>query len=108
MTRRQAFLHIALPLARSGVMAGSLLAFAHTIGEFGVVLMLGGNIPGVTRVASIALYDQAQMLNLGWRFDYQILTSGMRRFVRNARLPRQPRFSQHAPLVVDYDWTLSL
>jgi exodeoxyribonuclease-3 len=48
------------------------------------------------------------MLNLGWRFDYQILTSGMRRFVRNARLPRQPRFSQHAPLVVDYDWTLSL
>ena len=52
--------------------------------------------------------EQAQMLNLGWRFDYQILTSGMRRFVRNARLPRQPRFSQHAPLVVDYDWTLSL
>jgi exodeoxyribonuclease-3 len=52
--------------------------------------------------------EQAQMLNLGWRFDYQILTSGMRRFVRSARLPRQPRFSQHAPLVVDYDWTLSL
>ena len=63
MTRRQTFLHIALPLARSGVIAGTLLAFAHTIGEFGVVLMLGGNIPGVTRVASIALYDQAQVLN---------------------------------------------
>jgi len=52
--------------------------------------------------------EQAQLLNLGWRFDYQILTSGLRRFVRSARLPRQPRFSQHAPLVVDYDWTLSL
>jgi molybdate transport system permease protein len=63
MTRRQAFLHIALPLARPGVAAGALLAFAHTIGEFGVVLMLGGNIPGVTRVASIALYDQSQTLN---------------------------------------------
>ena len=52
--------------------------------------------------------EQAEMLNLGWRFDYQILTSGLRRFVRSARLPRQPRFSQHAPLIVDYDWTLSL
>lgn len=52
--------------------------------------------------------EQAEMLNLGWRFDYQILTSGMRRFVRHARLPRQPRFSQHAPLIVDYDWTLSV
>lgn len=52
--------------------------------------------------------EQAEMLNLGWRFDYQILTSGLRRFVRGARLPRQPRFSQHAPLIVDYDWTLSV
>ena len=52
--------------------------------------------------------EQAEMLNLGYRFDYQILTSGLRRFVRNARLPRQPRFSQHAPLIVDYDWTLSI
>jgi len=52
--------------------------------------------------------EQAEMLNLGWRFDYQLLTPGMRRFVRTARLPRQPRFSQHAPLTVDYDWLLSL
>jgi molybdate transport system permease protein len=63
MTRWQAFIHILLPLAKSGVYSGAILAFAHTIGEFGVVLMLGGNIPGVTRVASIALYDQAQALN---------------------------------------------
>ncbi len=52
--------------------------------------------------------EQAEMLNLGWRYDYQILTSGLRRFVRHARLPRQPRFSQHAPLIIDYDWTLSV
>ncbi|MBF8778554.1 exodeoxyribonuclease III [Pseudomonas fulva] len=52
--------------------------------------------------------EQAEMLNLGYRFDYQVLTPGLRRFVRNARLPRQPRFSQHAPLIVDYDWTLTI
>jgi molybdate transport system permease protein len=73
MTRQQTFLHIALPLARSGVIAGTLLAFAHTIGEFGVVLMLGGNIPGVTRVASIALYDQAQLLNYPVAHGYALL-----------------------------------
>lgn len=73
MTRRQTFLHIALPLARSGVIAGTLLAFAHTIGEFGVVLMLGGNIPGVTRVASIALYDQAQLLNYPVAHGYALV-----------------------------------
>ncbi|MGL4316302.1 MAG: exodeoxyribonuclease III [Pseudomonas sp.] len=52
--------------------------------------------------------EQAEMLNLGWRMDYQLLTPGMRRSVRNAKLPRQPRFSQHAPLIVDYDWLLSV
>ena len=52
--------------------------------------------------------EQAQMLNLGYRFDYQILTPSLRRCVRNARMPRQPKFSQHAPLLVDYDWTLSV
>ncbi|MEB0133938.1 molybdate ABC transporter permease subunit [Actimicrobium sp. CCC2.4] len=63
MTRWQAFLHVLLPLSKAGVYSGAILAFAHTIGEFGVVLMLGGGIPGVTRVASIALYDEAQKLN---------------------------------------------
>lgn len=63
MTRWQTFLHIQLPLAKSGICSGAVLSFAHTIGEFGVVLMLGGNISGVTRVASIALYDEAQKLN---------------------------------------------
>lgn len=52
--------------------------------------------------------EQAEQLNLGMRLDYQILTPGMRRTVRAASLQRQPRFSRHAPLILDYDWTLSL
>jgi molybdate transport system permease protein len=54
-----------LPLAWRGIAAGLTLGFAHTLGEFGVVLMIGGSIPGVTRVASIALYDEVQALELG-------------------------------------------
>jgi molybdate transport system permease protein len=52
-----------LPLAARGIYAGLTLGFAHTLGEFGVVLMIGGAIPGVTKVASIALYDEVQDLN---------------------------------------------
>jgi molybdate transport system permease protein len=59
----QVFWYVTFPIARRGIGAGIALSFAHTIGEFGVVLMLGGNIPGVTRVASIALYDEVQKLN---------------------------------------------
>lgn len=59
----QRFFRILLPQARRGIAAGATLTFAHTVGEFGVVLMLGGNIPGQTRVASIALYDEVQRLN---------------------------------------------
>ncbi|MDD5201228.1 MAG: molybdate ABC transporter permease subunit [Terrimicrobiaceae bacterium] len=62
-TPLQTFWHVTLPLARRGIGVGVTLSFAHTIGEFGVVLMLGGNIPGVTRVASIALFDEVQKLN---------------------------------------------
>ena len=63
LTRRQAFWSIVLPLSKHGILTGVSLSFAHTMGEFGVVLMLGGSIPGQTRVASIALYDEAQKLN---------------------------------------------
>jgi len=52
-----------LPLASRGIAAGLTLGFAHTLGEFGVVLMIGGSIPGVTKVASIALYDEVQTLD---------------------------------------------
>lgn len=60
---RQTFFRVLLPQARRGIGVGLTLSFAHTMGEFGVVMMLGGNIPGVTRVASIALFDEVQKLN---------------------------------------------
>lgn len=56
----QTFLRIELPLALKGVLTGCVLSFAHTMGEFGVVLMVGGNIPGETRTISIALFDKVQ------------------------------------------------
>ncbi len=60
---RRVFWRMHVPLARRGIAAGLTLAFAHTLGEFGVVLMIGGSIPGVTKVASIALYDEVQKLS---------------------------------------------
>jgi molybdate transport system permease protein len=57
------FMSITLPLARPSLIAAAVLTFTHTVGEFGVVLMLGGNIPGATRTLSIALYDQVQDFN---------------------------------------------
>ncbi len=56
------FLTVALPLARPGFLTAAVLGFAHTLGEFGVVLMIGGNIPGVTQVLSIAIYDHVEAL----------------------------------------------
>ena len=55
-----AFFSVALPLAAPGFLTASILTFAHTVGEFGVVLMIGGNIPGVTRVASVQIYDHVE------------------------------------------------
>jgi molybdate transport system permease protein len=57
-----AFLTVALPLARPGFLTGAVLGFAHTVGEFGVVLMIGGNIPGETKVLSVAIYDHVESL----------------------------------------------
>jgi molybdate transport system permease protein len=64
-SRLSTFLRVKLPLARNGIVAGSVLAFAHTLGEFGVVLMVGGNIAGQTRTLSIALFDQVEALEYG-------------------------------------------
>jgi len=57
------FLRVTLPLGWAGVATGLVLTFAHTVGEFGVVLMVGGNIPGVTRTLSISIYDDVQALD---------------------------------------------
>ena len=56
------FFSVALPLARPGLITGAVLGFAHTVGEFGVVLMIGGNIPGETKVLSVAIYDYVEAL----------------------------------------------
>ena len=62
-SRWRTFLRVVLPLSKGGIVTAFVLSFAHTLGEFGVVLMVGGNIPGVTRTLSIDLYDQVQALN---------------------------------------------
>ena len=60
-----AFLNVALPLALPGILTGAILGFAHTMGEFGVVLMIGGSIPGETKVLSIAIFDFVETLEWG-------------------------------------------
>ncbi|MFC3685243.1 molybdate ABC transporter permease subunit [Hydrogenophaga luteola] len=56
------FFHVVLPLCRPGLVTGCIMSFAHTVGEFGVVLMVGGNIPGVTRVVSVQIFDHVEAL----------------------------------------------
>ena len=63
VSRFQTFLRVALPLAAPGILSGMVLTFAHTLGEFGVVLMVGGNLEGRTRTASISIYDSVQALD---------------------------------------------
>ncbi|GHT83274.1 molybdenum transporter ModB [Betaproteobacteria bacterium] len=69
-----AFFTIALPLARPGFVTAAILGFAHTIGEFGVVLMIGGNIPGKTQVLSVRIYDYVEAMEYG---QAHILAGGM-------------------------------
>jgi molybdate transport system permease protein len=57
------FFRVVVPLARAGIVTGMVLSFAHTMGEFGVVLMVGGNLPGVTRTVSVSIYDDVQALD---------------------------------------------
>lgn len=94
------FATVAVPLARRGFFAAATIGFAHTLGEFGVVLMIGGNIPGRTRVLSIAIYDhverleyaQAHRLSLGMlAFSFLTLWVVYALNVREPRLPRRPR-----------------
>jgi molybdate transport system permease protein len=68
------FLRVAVPLARPGYLTGAVLTFAHTVGEFGVVLMIGGNIPGETRVLSVALFNYVER---GLWSEAHIIAAGM-------------------------------
>ncbi|MBI4871592.1 MAG: molybdate ABC transporter permease subunit [Candidatus Riflebacteria bacterium] len=71
------FFTVAVPLARRGFVSAAAMSFAHTLGEFGVILMVGGNIPGVTRVLSIAIYDHAEALD---HARAQVLAGGLLAF----------------------------
>jgi molybdate transport system permease protein len=63
VSRLSTFFRLIAPLSWAGIVTGMVLSFAHTLGEFGVVLMVGGNLPGVTRTVSIAIYDEVQALD---------------------------------------------
>jgi molybdate transport system permease protein len=71
---RRAFWTVAVPLARPGFLTGAVLGFAHTVGEFGLVLMIGGNIPGRTKTLSVAIFDYVEASR--WR-EANILAGGM-------------------------------
>jgi molybdate transport system permease protein len=71
---RRAFWTVAIPLARPGFLAGAVLGFAHTVGEFGIVLMIGGSIPGKTKVLSVAIFDYVETSQ--WR-EANILAGGV-------------------------------
>jgi molybdate transport system permease protein len=70
----RAFWTVAVPMARPGFLTGAVLGFAHTVGEFGIVLMIGGSIPGRTKVLSVAIYDYVETSR--WR-EASILAAGM-------------------------------
>lgn len=69
-----AFVHVALPLAKPGLLTAAILSFAHTVGEFGVVLMIGGNIPGKTRVVSTQIYGHVEAMEYA---QAHVLAGGM-------------------------------
>jgi molybdate transport system permease protein len=94
---RDAFWSVAVPLARPGFITAAVLGFAHTVGEFGVVLMIGGNIPGETKVLSVAIYDFVETQH--WT-EAHILASGMVLFsflVILATLVLEKRIGRRSP-----------
>ncbi|GAB3893845.1 molybdate ABC transporter permease subunit [Larkinella knui] len=72
-SHRETFFRVLLPNIKPSLLTGVVLSFAHTIGEFGLVLMIGGNLPGQTRVASVAIYDEVELLNYGAANAYALL-----------------------------------
>jgi molybdate transport system permease protein len=75
-SKLDAFFAVAVPMSVRGFVGAAVLSFAHTLGEFGVVLMVGGNIPGETRVISIAIYDHVETLNYGAAHEMSLLLIG--------------------------------
>ena len=77
----QTLLKVQLPNIRTSLLTGIVLSFAHTVGEFGEVLMIGGNIPGETRVASIAIYEEVEAMNYGMANFYSIILFAITFFI---------------------------
>ena len=76
ISRFTTFRRVIIPLSIPGIIAGMVLSFAHTLGEFGVVLMVGGNLPGITRTVSISIYDDVQALNYNLAGQTSLLLLG--------------------------------
>ena len=76
-SRARTFARLIVPLSVQGIVTGMILSFAHTLGEFGVVLMVGGNLPGITRTVSISIYDNVQALNYQAAFQTSLLLLGV-------------------------------
>jgi len=76
-SRARTFVRLIVPLSVHGIVTGMILSFAHTLGEFGVVLMVGGNLPGITRTVSISIYDNVQALNYQAAFQTSLLLLGV-------------------------------
>jgi molybdate transport system permease protein len=72
-SRAQTLVEVLLPAIRSAIITAAVLTFAHTLGEFGVVLMIGGNIPGVTKVASIAVYESVESMDYANANNYSLI-----------------------------------
>ncbi len=75
--RLTTFFRVLLPNIRPALFTGLVLSFAHTVGEFGVVLMIGGSIPGVSRVASIAIYEEVETMNYAAAHTYSLILFGL-------------------------------
>jgi len=90
-----AFLSVASPMALRGYLTAAILSFAHTVGEFGVVLMIGGNIPGQTRVISIAIYERVEVLDYGQAHALSLILIGFSLAVLLAVYTLNRRFPLH-------------
>jgi molybdate transport system permease protein len=90
------FFSVVLPMARPGFITASILGFAHTVGEFGVVLMIGGNIPGVTRVVSVQIYDHVEAMEYAeahWLAGIMVLFSFLVLLALYTFNPNKPRLT---------------
>ena len=76
-TRTTTLIRVLIPNIKPAILSGLVLSFAHTVGEFGVILMIGGNIPGETKVASIAIYDEVESMNYTTANQYALVLIGM-------------------------------